>query len=313
MLDAPVVLTALPIEASTRRFHRASSGARTFIAMDSPPETEDNAQFLALSQCFRDAGVAAPEVLAADLDRGFLVVEDFGDDLFIDAYARGETDRCLDLAVDVLLRIQGLRSDLIPPYTVERFVTELGIFRQWVLEALIQTAPEPFIAMCEPLISATQNQPQTTIHRDFHSRNLLLRANGEIGVVDFQDALVGPVTYDLASLLHDCYVALPQPAIDRALHRYREGAERAGIAKIADRHDFQNALELTAIQRQLKAAGIFVRLKLQHGRSSHLGDVVPVLRRVQRLASKYPDLSEAARWLARTVIPATHKEIEKLT
>ena len=301
-LGALVSFEPLAQEASTRQFYRATTREGSRIAMDAPPETENNDQFRALSALFRANGVPAPEVFAFE-PRGFLLVSDFGDCRFDQAYGEGREEECLDLALDALLRIQSVESDLIPRYEVSRFRDELGIFTEWLAGRLLGIETPGFIENTWTiLIAATQAQPMVTVHRDYHSRNLLLCDNGSLGIVDFQDALFGPVTYDLVSLLRDCYHAFPEAMVERWLARYRV---RKGCGLTS--RDFRRAFDLTGIQRHLKAAGIFARLKLRDGRDSHLPDIVPTLQRVIDVAGGYRELADLADWIGNVVLPTARR------
>lgn len=289
---------ALPVEASTRRFYRVYTPAGSHVAMDAPPATENNTQFRRLSERFRAHGVPVPEVEALD-DRGFFLVTDFGDRLFSTVYAEGGEEGALELALQALVRIQAVPVEAVPPYTAQRFGDELEIFTEWLVGALLDGSPPAFLTdVWRTLVEATQAQPTVTVHRDYHSRNLLLRDDGGIGIVDFQDALAGPVTYDLVSLLRDCYHVLPEPEVARWRARYR-GLTDCGM----DDADFVRAFDLTGMQRHLKAAGIFARLKLRDGRDSHLADIVPTLDRVVAVGAMYPETRRLAEWIGGDVLP----------
>ena len=297
-----VAFEPLAQEASTRRFFRATSRDGTRIAMDAPPATENNDQFRALSTLFREHGVPVPEVFAFD-PRGFFLVSDFGDCRFDQAYAAGQENKCLDLALESLLRIQSVASDAVPRYEVSRFRDELAIFTEWLVGRFLRLEKPGFIDDAwETLIDATQAQPMVTVHRDYHSRNLLLRDDGSLGIVDFQDALVGPVTYDLVSLLRDCYHVFPEATVEKRMARYRRCSD-CGLAA----RDFRRAFDLTGIQRHIKAAGIFARLKLRDGRDSHLPVIVPTLQRVIDVTGGYPELKDLADWIGNIVLPAARR------
>ena len=305
-LGALATFEPLAQEASSRKFYRAATRKSSRIAMDAPPETENNAQFRTLSALFRANRVPVPEVFAYDA-RGFILVSDFGDRRFDHAYAEGREEECLDLALEALLRIQSVESDMVPPYEVSRFRDELGIFTEWLAGRLLGLESPEFIENTWTiLIAATQAQPMVTVHRDYHSRNLLLRDDGSLGIVDFQDALVGPVTYDLVSLLRDCYHVFPEATVAEWLSRYR----RLAHCDLPPA-DLQRAFDLTGVQRHLKAAGIFARLKLRDGRNSHLGDIVPTLERVVGVGGGYPELSDLHRWIGNVVLPATRRALEQ--
>ncbi len=293
---------ALPVEASTRRFYRVYTAAGPHVAMDAPPATENNTQFRRLSERFRAHGVPVPEVEAFD-DRGFFLVTDFGDRLFSTVYAEGGAEGgaedVLELALRALVRIQAVPVEAVPPYTAQRFRDELEIFTEWLVGALLDGSPPAFLTdIWRTLVEATQAQPTVTVHRDYHSRNLLLRDDGELGIVDFQDALAGPVTYDLVSLLRDCYHVFPEPDVARWRTRYRALTD-CGMGDA----EFVRAFDLTGMQRHLKAAGIFVRLKLRDGRDSHLADIVPTLDRVVAVGAMHPETRRLAEWIGGDVLP----------
>ena len=305
-------LEPLPIEASARRFYRTTFEERSVIVMDAPPDTENNHQFVALSDCFRRAGVCVPEVVASNLEQGFLLVEDFGNRLLEQAYGLGHDDEVLGLAIAMLVRIQGVSESIIPNYTVDRLAAELGIFRKWVLQELIGVATPFFDDIIDFLVHACNAQPKVTIHRDFHCRNLLIKLDGSLGAVDFQDALVGPISYDLASILYDCYHQFSDKTVATAITRYLQLAREAGVYSDDKDEGFTRALEITAVQRQLKAVGIFSRLKLQQGRASHLEHIVPVMVRTCELMTKHQELVACAQWLTSTALPPIRDAVERL-
>lgn len=297
--------TPLTAEASTREFFRVKAGAESFIAVRSPPATEHNPRYVRFAALLRDYGLHTPAIHAVDLEHGYLLLEDLGATDFETAYAGGETDRPLAAAIDVLVRLQAVpaanASAEIPRYAAERFEDELGIFREWLVERLLGFDAAPaFGDACRALVAATQSVPQCVVHRDFHCRNLIWRReDASVGVVDFQDALVGPCCYDLASLLRDCYHVFDEEAVAAWRQRFLSLARPD-----CDVATFVRAFDLVALQRQLKAVGIFARLHLARDRASHLADIVPVLRRIAALAARYPETSALAEWIATDVAPA---------
>ena len=200
----------------------------------------------------------------------------------------------MEAALTTLIQLQTVRDDAIPPYTAARFQDELGIFSEWFVSGLLgQQPPDHFEDACQFLVERTSTQHQCCVHRDYHCRNLLYNpADGQLGVVDFQDALVGPVSYDLTSLLHDCYHTFS----DQDVARWRDWYLARSPLDL-DPHTFSADLNLMAIQRQLKAVGIFARLRLRDGKTTHLQHILPVLKSLSRLAASEPELEALAGWL----------------
>ena len=307
---ADATLVPLPVEASTRRFFRVPGvgGTASCIAMLAPPATEDNERFVRLAKAFRRHGLATPEIRAFDQARGFVLMEDLGETDFANAYTTHDTDVLLGAAMRTLALLQKLPEEGIPPYTTARFSDELDIFAEWLIERFLGLAlPDDFATVRSTLVDATQSIPACVVHRDYHCRNLIWRADGTVGIVDFQDALVGPACYDIASLLRDCYVEFAEADVRRWRHCFYRLAQLR-----CDETAFDRAFDLTAIQRQLKAVGIFARLFLSRGRRSHLGDIVPVLKRIARLSAAYPETAMLAEWLAAEVTPTAERRLAPL-
>jgi N-acetylmuramate 1-kinase len=301
-------------DASFRRFYRIRTAAASLIAMDAPPETENNAQFVRLAAFFAAAGVRVPQVLAHDLEQGFLLVEDLGIALYAEVYPTAERDAALDAALQTLVKIRCVEDPggVVPQYSRQRLYDELELFRVWLVEGLagldLTAAERGDLESCWTLlVDNADEQPKVCVHRDYHSRNLLWCPGGVTGVVDFQDALWGPELYDLASLLRDCYVRFDEVDVAGWQARFRELAAAAGRPLgPADPERFATMFDLTACQRQLKALGIFARLQLRDGRASHLVDIAPVLDRLIEMLHGKPAQRGFADWLAERVRPATH-------
>lgn len=303
-------------DASFRHFHRVRTREGSLIAMDAPPATENNAQFVRLSRVFRQAGVRVPDVIASDLERGFLLVSDLGDLLYSTVYETEERDLAIDaaLATSITIANVGEAGGAVPPYTVQRFRDELELFKIWLVDGLIHhslTKAEGGMLddVWRKLIDCIGRQNKVCVHRDFHSRNLLWGPDHVTRIVDFQDALYGPALYDLASLLRDCYVRFDEAEIGRWRERYRVLAARSGLPVEPDPTAFARQLDLTAMQRHLKAVGIFARLELRDRRPSHLIDIAPVLDHMIDVAGTHPDFNSFGDWLASSVRPATREAL----
>jgi aminoglycoside/choline kinase family phosphotransferase len=260
--------------------------------MVSPPDREQNQQFVRLAGVFHSAGIPVPEILDRDSTRGWYLLSDLGSRELETCYAGTDRDAALSAAIRTLLDIQRLDDPAIPPYTTERFADELTIFTEWFLGGVLEQEPpaqagEAFAL----LVERARDQIQCCVHRDYHCRNLLYN-DGALGVVDFQDALMGPVSYDLASLLYDCYYEFSPADVDRWTRVYLNQTPLD-----LDPRRFAIDRDFLAVQRQLKAIGIFARLKLRDRRTTHLAHILPVLGRVQRLAERHRPLQDLAAWL----------------
>lgn len=288
--------SALKAQASFRQFYRITTGQAgkaTFVVMDSPPELEHNDRFASIANVFHRANVGVPEIIAQDATQGWFLMTDLGERDLESAYAGADKDRAVAAAIETLVRIQSINHEAITPYTAERCAMELGIFKEWFLGDLLGTTlPESLEDPLAALVARAQAQRQCCIHRDYHCRNLLFSASGEFGVVDFQDALVGPVSYDLASLLHDCYYTFEAQAINRWC-KYYLSLTPLELAPVAFARDF----DWCAVQRQLKAIGIFARLNSRDAKPSHLPYIEPVLARLIEVCIGYPELAPLGDWL----------------
>lgn len=300
--EPAISLQALRVEASHRHFYRIrdNRSLQSWVAMWSPPELENNSQFVALATVF--AGLGTPQVLAQDQERGFFLMEDLGETHLIEAYQQDEINplhlaRCMNFALDALLPFQHVKHPAIPAYDENRLVMEFDLCAQWLVEGLMnetlgREATDALASNRQILVDAMLEQPRVCVHRDYHCRNLLITGNSptqKLGIVDFQDALMGPVLYDPASLLRDCYYTHEEPVIADCLARFAQHSpELTGVCL----KTLTWWVDACAIQRQIKAIGIFARLHLRDGKSSHLGYIVPTLARLTVLTQMYPELRQ---------------------
>ena len=305
-------LVPLLPEASTRRFYRVeSSQPRKNMAIHSPPATENNEQFVVMAQIFRQHQVPVPQIHAQNLKQGFFLVEDFGSIEFLETYQDSKERRfAIGLALDALVAIQRTVDSQVPPYSRQRLLDELSIFEEWCCGKMLGTSAEPLRAISESLTTEIDLQPKVTVHRDYHSRNLLLFGD-RLGIVDFQDALVGSCVYDLASLLYDCYFEHADDEIETWIDKFRLSINEAGLPCIEPRSAFVRALEVTAIQRMLKAVGIFCRLWFTQRKKTHLQYVMPVLARVVTLAQRN-ELSSLSAWLELEIEPNLEIALQRI-
>lgn len=297
-------------DASFRRYFRIRSEGEPRIVMDAPPEHEDCKPFLAIARQWHKAGIHVPAIQRASLDDGFLVLEDLGDELYLDALTPANADRLYGDALDTLLRLQQVPAPAdypLPLYDSALLMREMELFREWFLirqlglslsneeHALLDTT---FGVLREAALA----QPQVTVHRDYHSRNLLLTRTDNPGVIDFQDAVHGPITYDLVSLLRDAYVAWPEENLARWIERFRLAGVEAGLHR-AESQTFRQWFELMGMQRHLKVAGIFARLHLRDGKARYLADIPRTVDYLVRASSTQPAMRSLTAWLEERVVP----------
>ena len=284
-------LQPLPLAASFRRFFRVVHDTGTEVAMYAPPPMEDAHRFVRLAHLFHGANVPVPRIHAQDSSRGFVLMDDLGHRNLQAAYAAGEQELAIARAIDCLHRVQQIEPGRLPPYTAARLRDELGLFATWYVHGWCGKDDHPaWSETVARLADTVAAQPVTAVHRDYHCQNLLLSADGRFGVVDFQDALAGPALYDLASLLRDCYHRFPEQDVQRYLQTYLRGTPLQFDAAA-------ELLDLTGLQRQLKAVGIFARLELRDGKSSHLKHIAPVLDHAAMLAARHRGYEWLSAWL----------------
>ncbi len=280
-------------DASFRRYFRVTTGDRSYIAMDAPPDKEALGPFLQVARSFEAIGLNVPHIHAEDLAQGFLLLEDLGSTLYLDRLNAESAERLYGDALGALATIQacGPREGL-PPYDRELLLREMELFREWLLQGELSLnlsdgehamLDETFAALAENALQ----QPRVCVHRDYHSRNLMLTPSHNPGILDFQDAVVGPVTYDLVSLLRDCYIRWPEEQVEAWMRGYFELALQSGILRAEHEADFRRWFDLMGVQRHLKASGIFARLKRRDGKPGYLGDVPRTLGYILPLSERY--------------------------
>lgn len=296
-------------DASFRRYFRVDCGApgrRSVIAMDAPPPMEDCRPFVHAARVLGDAGMTVPRVLEADLAQGFLLLDDFGDLTYLQALTDANADALYADASRALVAVQcASRPGTFPDYDRELLLRELMLYPDWYVARhkgveLASADREALARAFDALIAAILAQPRVYVHRDYHSRNLMvLEGDANPGVLDFQDAVFGPITYDLVSLLRDAYLRWPQErTLDWAI-RHWERARRAGLPVPADFADFHRDFEWMGLQRHLKVLGIFARLFHRDGKDRYLADLPLVLEYTIDAASRYRALAPLLRVIER--------------
>ena len=278
--------------------------------MDAPPEFEDCGRYADLARRFRACGLNTPEIHAEFREQGFLLISDLGDRVYLGELNEQSADRLYGDALDALETLQ-TRAPItgLPEYDTALLTRELGLFREWLLQGLLQLPldardRERLDRVESILIANALEQPRVCVHRDYHSRNLMLTEAGNPGVLDFQDAVVGPITYDLVSLLRDCYIAWPETRVRDWAFGYFQRAGAAGLLNAVEPERFERWFDLMGMQRHLKACGIFARLSLRDGKHGYLADIPRTLDYVLDVTSRYPELRELGDWLGSRVVTA---------
>ncbi len=297
-------------DASFRRYFRlADADGGTRIVMDAPPEKEDCAPFVDLARRLRDAGVHAPEVLAQDLEQGFLLLEDLGSQDYLGALNQDSVERLYGDALAALMSMQACIDPAgLPDYDRQLLLTEMSLFRDWLLgthlELALDSGEEDMLAGAfDVLADAALEQPRVFVHRDYHSRNLMTGLAHAPGVLDFQDAVRGPVTYDAVSLLRDCYVSWPQQQVDEWAWGFFQLAVQSGVMREEQEDRFLRWFDLMGAQRHLKAAGIFARLSHRDGKPGYLKDIPRTLGYIVEVAQRQQELAPLADFISRRVLP----------
>lgn len=295
-------------DASFRRYARITSNNKTFMLMDAPPDREDCAPFVAIDTFFDQHGVRVPHIVAQDLQQGFLLLEDFGDVVLSVLLNDSNVDQHYAQSLKQLVHIQSIDGkEHLPHYSYDKLVSEMQLLTQWMLPSLdVQSTVEEKIMLESTftyLAQAALQQPQVIVHRDFHSRNLML-IEGEVeqGVIDFQDAVIGADTYDLISLTRDAYV---QWNADRVYTWFKAFYDLlpASSKQGRDFEQFKRDADLMAIQRHIKILGIFVRLFERDGKSGYLKDLPRVMWYLIQESQPYPELKAFIQFIQDKVMP----------
>jgi hypothetical protein len=278
-------------DASFRSYYRVEADTGSWVLMDAPPEKEPCDRFVDIATRLANARLSAPEIIHADQSQGFLLLTDFGTTDYLSLLDANTEGPLYADALAALLKMQTrIECDDLPEYDEHLLLQEMDLFKDWFLAELLGielNAPQQsqWQSIKQVLVENALEQPQVFVHRDYHSRNLMKIEQRNPGILDFQDALKGPVTYDLVSLLRDCYIAWPEARVEQLALDYYE------IAKVNDLVDVKPAkflrwFNLMGIQRHLKAIGIFSRLKIRDGKHGYLRDIPRTLQYIQQVSAE---------------------------
>jgi aminoglycoside/choline kinase family phosphotransferase len=299
----PAQLTPASSDASFRRYFRWQAGERSLILMDAPPPQENCAPFVRIAALLASSGVHVPEVLAADLEQGFLILDDLGRQTYLEVIDEHNADTLFDNAIEALLLQQRLPlDDDLPHYDEALLRRELQLFPEWYVQRHLGcefTASQQaaWQRICALLIDSALAQPKVLVHRDFMPRNLMQSAPNP-GVLDFQDAVYGPVTYDITCLFKDAFLSWPEARVRGWLQGYWERAQAAGIPVQPSLDEFLRASDLMGVQRHLKVIGIFARICHRDGKPKYLGDVPRFFAYIEAVLARRPELAELGALLA---------------
>lgn len=297
-------------DASFRRYFRVFlADDSTRIVMDAPPEKEDCHPFVGIARHLHQAGVHAPVIYAQDLQQGFLLLEDLGGVSYLDALDENSAEPLYADALAALARMQTrIDPTELPEYDRHLLLAEMSLFPQWLLQQHLglkvsgeqqNMLDKAFAA----LAGAALEQPQVFVHRDYHSRNLMAGCKHLPGIIDFQDAVRGPVTYDLVSLLRDCYISWPATQVDEWVWGYFQLCVQFGVLQEQHESRFLRWFDLMGAQRHLKAAGIFARLAHRDGKTGYLDDIPRTLGYIVELADRREELVPLAAFIGERVLP----------
>ncbi|MFJ4393740.1 aminoglycoside phosphotransferase family protein [Pseudomonas sp. NPDC089396] len=296
-------LTAASSDASFRRYFRWQGAGRSFVIMDAPPPQENCRPFVAIDHLLAGAGVHVPQIHAQDLERGFLLLGDLGHQTYLDIIDAENADPLFADAIDALLAFQRLPMDApLPSYDDALLRREVELFPEWYVgrelgKVFTDEQKAAWQRTSQLLIDSALAQPKVLVHRDYMPRNLMQSAPNP-GVLDFQDAVYGPVTYDITCLFKDAFLSWPQARVEGWLRNYWDQAQAAGIPVQPAFEDFQRASDLMGVQRHLKVIGIFARICHRDGKPRYLADVPRFFAYIEEVVSRRPELAELGQLIA---------------
>ncbi|HMU67979.1 MAG TPA: phosphotransferase, partial [Cellvibrionaceae bacterium] len=305
-------------DAGFRRYFRLEK--LPYLAVYAPPESENSLLFCNIARFLRQQGLAVPEIIGADFAQGFLLVSDLGNELYAAHLSEDRVDGLYGEAINTLLQLQVTQppEGLLAHYDAASLRREMELFPQWFIGELLQYSlnadEQQLLAQCfSYLEQAVAKQPKVVVHRDFHSRNLIYRhtQQGRLlppGLIDFQDALIGPASYDLVSLLKDCYIDWPQSQVRSFALAYYQQAQQLGIWPRLRDGEFIQGFDLMGLQRHIKVLGIFARLSLRDNKHGYLKDLPRVLAYTLDVLGHYPALANVHQWFYLRLMPRIEQQ-----
>lgn len=313
----PLQLSPLAGDAGFRQYYRVNTSP-PLLAVSAPKGTgqsESASYFAKLSATLRKQGAPTPQVIACDAEQNFLLIEDFGGQSFLDVLNPDSANLLYSEALMVLLRLQQIPQHVVnlPSYDATLLQREMALFGDWFVEQLLGHAVtdderQLFMQTFDFLTQQALSQPQVLVHRDYHSRNIMYREGEAPGVIDFQDAVWGPITYDLVSLLKDCYIAWPPEDVKRWLMAYGNLAMELGVLPETSEDQWQQWFDTMGMQRHIKVLGIFARLFLRDKKPQYLNDLPLVWHYTLTAAEAYSETQAFAQWCQQTLLPLVQQQ-----
>jgi len=304
-------------DASFRRYFRVKHDGQMFIIMDAPPDKEDSEPFVRIAGYLTEMNLNAPRIIESDIDKGFYLITDLGQRAYLDHLTDDTADQLYGdamQALSVMHQAGHQYKDVIPAYDRDLLHTEMELFSDWYLGRHYQielNAEQSLVleASYDFLSATALEQPSVFVHRDYHSRNLMLVDSDNPGIIDFQDAVWGPISYDLVSLLRDCYINWPKQRVRAWVKQYYSLLSGTSLLEAISETQFQRWFDLMGLQRHLKATGIFARLNYRDGKPGYLNDIPRTMNYVFSVASDYEELKPFMLLLEELAIPEKLKQV----
>lgn len=297
-------------DASFRSYYRIHHADKTYIAMLAPPDKEKTDAFVAIAKSWKTYGLLVPTVWAWQPQQGFVLLSDFGDTLLLNVLDKHCAPNYYAKAMQTLLPLQMAKpvDYPLPLFAGVHTANELEVFNEWFIGKLLDltlAAPEQKLiqTVFNDLGACVERQPQTVIHRDYHSRNLMVLPNDTLGVIDFQDAMIGPITYDLVSLLKDCYIKWPRQAVMAWAKDFYEALKTQKRIQDVTFDQFMEWFDCVGLQRHLKVLGVFSRLKIRDNKAHYLNDIPRIMEYVLEVTAQYRFLESFDNWLRQAILP----------
>ena len=296
-------------DASFRTYHRLFLKNKTFIVMDAPPEQENCKVFIKITKKLRACDVNVPIIHNVNIEQGFLLLSDLGNDLYLNKLNKSSIYELYSDALSTLVAIQVLVNvGGVDEYDKSLLISEMNLFREWLIEKhlnikLSDSQVKILTTLFDLLVNNALQQPKVFVHRDFHSRNLMVTKENNPGVIDYQDAVYGPISYDLVSILKDCYIKWPKEEIDKWVDFYLNKLYEEKAQYRINRDEFVRWFDLMGVQRHLKASGIFARLSHRDGKHNFLEDIPRTLSYILDLKETYEELQSICIILEELVLP----------